>query len=277
MYGNPIERGVAQVLRGRIAHDDEIGVRYGVAEDGRTVLELPFSPILVEAGAGHIGTGPLVTVLDSACGIGAMLALEFREGTATVDLRVDYLRDLSPGASCLVVAMPADVDGQPEAGMVTMRAEARETGTECAVAHAVGRFIRRRLPAGGAAADVPPAPPLATAADYGALMGFVPEDTGLRMPFRAGLVGNGSLPSLHGGAVAAHMQAAASAALAARRARPARLITAHFSFLRFTGAADTLASATVELLGASVASVRVTSRQDAGRVTAQGQFTFVWA
>jgi acyl-coenzyme A thioesterase PaaI-like protein len=73
------------------------------------------------------------------------------------------------------------------------------------------------------------------------------------------------------------MQAAASAALAAQRARPARLITAHFSFLRFTGAADTLASATVELLGASVASVRVTSRQEAGRVTAQGQFTFVWA
>src|SRR3546814_7465168 len=106
-------------------------------------------------------------------------------------------------------------------------------------------------------------------------MGFVPDDAGLRMPFRPGLVGNGSLPSLHGGAVAAHLQQAACAALAAESRRPARLITAQFSFLRFAGAADTVARAMIERRGASVASVEVTSWQQAGRTTDRGMFTFV--
>src|SRR3546814_11841049 len=113
-----------------------------------------------------------------------MMALVFREGTATVDLGVDYQRAPSPEASCLVLTAPADVGGRPEAGMVMMRAEARETGGNRALAHAAGRFIRRRLPA-GEAAGVLPAPPPATARDYDALMGFVPDDAGLRVPFRA--------------------------------------------------------------------------------------------
>src|SRR3546814_8165133 len=80
-----------------------------------------------------------LTALDSACGIGAMMALGFREGTATVELRVDYLRAPSPEASCLVLTAPADVGGRPEAGRVMMRAEARETGGNSALAHAAGR------------------------------------------------------------------------------------------------------------------------------------------
>src|SRR3546814_19286672 len=86
-----------------------------------------------------------------------MMALGFREGTATVDLRVDYLRAPSPEASCLVLTAPADVGGRPEARMVLMRAEARAPGGNNALAHAAGRFIRTRL-AAGEAAGVLPAP-----------------------------------------------------------------------------------------------------------------------
>lgn len=272
-----IEQGVAQVLGGRVAHDDEIGVRYGFTEDGRATLELPFASFLAEAGASRIGIGPLATILDSACGIGAMKALGFQESTATVDLRIDYLRDLSPGASCLVVATPVDVGGRPGAGMVMMRAEAWQKGGESPVAYAAGRFIRRRLPSGKAPPDRPLTFPPANAGDYRTLMGFTPDAAGLRMPFRPGLVGNGSLPSLHGGAIAAHMQQAACEALAAESGRPARLVSAHFSFLRFAGAADTVACAAITRLGASVASVEVTSRQESGRPTTRGMFTFVWS
>ena len=272
----PIEQGLARVLGGRIAHDDEIGVRYALSDDGRARLKLPFAPFLTAAGEECIGIGPLVTVLDSACGIGAMLAMGFREGTATVDLRVDYLRAPSAGASCMVTAMPVDVGGQPEAGMVMMHAEAREMTGGDVLAHATGRFIRRRLPAPGKAPSLPPALSKPTAADYPALMGFAPEGAGLRMPFRPGLVGNGSLPSLHGGAVAAHLQQAACSALAVESRRPARLVTGHFSFLRFAGAADTLASAVIERRGASVASVEAASWQEPGRATARGVFTFAW-
>ncbi|MCW0234287.1 MAG: PaaI family thioesterase [Ferrovibrio sp.] len=272
----PIDQGLAQVLGGPIAHDDEIGVRYRRSADQRVVLELPYAPFLAEAGEAWIGVGPLATVLDSVCGIGAMAAMGYRESTATVDLRIDYLRDPAPETGCYVAAQAVHVGGEPEAGMVMMRAEARETGSETLLACATGEFIRRRLPkleprrGHGAVAA------MSTAPNYRGLMEFVSQPDGLRMPFRPGLVGNGSLPSLHGGAVAAHLQRAAGEAVAKERSgRPARLTTAHFSFLRFAGTADTLAQAEIDHLGASVASVRVTSTQEVGRVIARAACTFL--
>lgn len=276
MHISPIDQGLAQVLGGPIAHDDEIGVRYRLSVDQRVGLELPYAPFLAETGEARIGVGPLATVLDSACGIGAMAAMAYRESTATVDLRIDYLQDPAPETGCYVVSQAVHVGGAPEAGMVMMRAEAREIGSEKLLACATGEFIRRRLPDLAPRQSDAPAVPLSTAPDYRTLMEFVSGPAGLRMPFRPGLVGNGSLPSLHGGAVAAHLQRAAGEAVAKNRSgRPVRLTTAHFSFLRFAGAADTLAQAEVDRLGASVASVRVMSTQDAGRVIARAVCTFL--
>ncbi len=272
----PIDQGLAQVLGGPIAHDDEIGVRYRLSADQRVVLELPYAPFLAEAGETCIGVGPLATVLDSVCGIGAMAAMAYRESTATVDLRIDYLRDPAAETGCYVVAQAVHVGGQPEAGMVMMRAEAREIGSETLLACATGEFIRRRLPEPAPRQGHGAVAALSTAPNYRRLMEFVSRPDGLRMPFRPGLVGNGSLPSLHGGAVAAHLQGAAGEAVAKERSgRPARLTTAHFSFLRFAGAVDTLAQAELDRLGASVASVRVTSTQGAGRVIARAACTFL--
>ncbi|WP_026381948.1 PaaI family thioesterase [Afifella pfennigii] len=277
MYAAPIEASLVRVMQGRIAHDDELGVRYGVTKEGGVSVELPFAPFLSDPGQRHVGVGPLVTILDSVCGIGTMMALDFRESTATVDLRVDYLRSPAEGASCRAVARPVEIGGRPGAGMVMMRAEVCEADGREPFAHAVGRFIRRRLPNVPALRCLPPSRPRATAPDYRVLMGFAPaEDGGLLMPYRPGLVGNGSLPSLHGGAVAAHLQQAACDAVAARSERPARLATAHFSFLRFAGAADTVAAVTVERLGASVACVRAVSCQEPGRAAASGVFTFIF-
>lgn len=272
----PIDQGLARVLGGPIAHDDEIGVRYRLSADQRVVLELPYAPFLAEAGKACIGVGPLATVLDSVCGIGAMAAMAYRESTATVDLRIDYLRDPAPETGCYVVAQAVHVGGEREAGMVMMRAEAREIGSETLLACATGEFIRRRLPKPMPRQDRGGVAAVPTASDYCRLMEFVSQPDGLRMPFRPGLVGNGSLPSLHGGAVAAHLQhAAGEAVVKESNSRPARLTTAHFSFLRFAGAADTLALAEVDRLGASVASVRVTSTQAAGRVIARAACTFL--
>lgn len=271
----PVDEGLARVLGGAIAHDDEIGVRYMLSADQRVVLELPYARFLGEAGENRIGGGPLVTVLDSACGIGAMMAMGYRESTATVDLRIDYLRDPAPETGCYVVAHAVHIGGEPGSGMVMMRAEARETGSESLLACATGEFVRRRLPALAPRERHLSAAVLSTAPDYRSLMGFVSGSAGLLMPFRPGLVGNGSLPSLHGGAVAAHLQQAACDVLATGSGRPARLTTAHFSFLRFAGAADTLAKTAVDRLGASVASVRVKSSQEPDRVVARGVFTFL--
>lgn len=270
----PIERGLVRTLRGRIAHDDELGIRYGADAAGSTRLELPFTPSLAAPGTDRISSGALVTALDSACGIGAMQALRFGESTATVDLRIDFLRHPASHASCIVTAAPVDIGGRPGAGMIMMSAEAREVESGILIAHAIGQFIRRPLPQGSVpdAEDLPPSP-RRDAPDYRALMGFRSEPDGLRMPFRPGLIGNGALPSLHGGAIAAHMQEAASEALATASATPARLTSAHFTFLRFGKDADTVATAVIEHMGTSVASVRVTSRQAPDRVIARAVIT----
>ena len=124
-----------------------------------------------------------------------------------------------------------------------------------------------------------PSGPLREARDYAALMAFRASGAGrVVLPFRPGLVGNGSLPSLHGGAVAAHLQECGCRYLAAQRegAAPLALVTAHFSFLRFGRSADVEARAVPVRLGRGTATVEVDALQDGAedRPIARAVLTF---
>src|SRR3546814_11211344 len=79
----PNEQGLARVLGGRLAHDDAIGVRYGLADDGRVTLELPYAPVMAGAGARPIRLGTLVTPLHTASGLCATM----RAGERRVGIR----------------------------------------------------------------------------------------------------------------------------------------------------------------------------------------------
>jgi len=275
-----IQAGLARTLKGRIAHDDELGIRYAAGPAGEIVLRLPYAPFLADRdGERTVGPGGLVTLLDSVCGVGAMAALGFEEAVATLDLRIDYLRPPRPESDVCATARMLAVNGSPGRGSVAMRGEALQDGHNQPIAIATGLFIRRPLRHEPRPFEELPPAALATAETYDALMGFSPDGQGrIRMPFRPGLVGNGSLPSLHGGAIAAHLQEAARAAIGQAVRTRFALTTAHFAFLRFGGPAELLATPEIDRLGATAAFVRVASfQQDHHRPTATGSFTFMRA
>ena len=269
--------GLARAMKGRIAHDDELGIEYVTSDGAAPAFRLPWAARLTEKdGPASISAGPLAALLDTACGVGAMAALDFAEAVATLDLRIDYVREADEGMGCMATCRLVKVLGSPGNGSVLMQAEATPIGGGEALAYAFGRFIRRSLRNAGTPPD-PLTPPAQRepAGSYPELMRFRHgEDNSIIMPFRPGIVGNGSLPSLHGGALAAHLQRAAQQAVDAIRPRAMRLSTANFNFLRFGGPADTTAGAEIEHLGQAVGSVRGQAWQRAGTPNITGLFTF---
>nr|WP_275706756.1 PaaI family thioesterase [Marinobacter iranensis] len=105
------------------------------------------------------------------------------------------------------------------------------------------------------------------------------EDQRLVLPFRDGLIGNGSLPSLHGGAIVSLLQDCALRY--ARRAveHPLEIASVHVSFLQFGRAEDLIAVPRLVRLGRSTATLNVVAHQGGGieLPTAEATVTFVSA
>ncbi|SLK00694.1 PaaI family thioesterase [Novosphingobium mathurense] len=69
-------------------------------DDGPDWAELacPFSPdFLMDAGAGLVSSGPVVSLIDAAAGAAIIARTRQWRAMATLDLRVDYLRSASAG------------------------------------------------------------------------------------------------------------------------------------------------------------------------------------
>ncbi|MBY8975054.1 PaaI family thioesterase [Rhodobacteraceae bacterium NNCM2] len=104
----PIELGALYDLPGKldeegqilhaIPHSAEIGMLIHYADSGQAILSVPWSEELVgdpETGVMH---GGVVTVLlDTSCGTAVMSVKEKVRTTATLDLRIDYMRPASTG------------------------------------------------------------------------------------------------------------------------------------------------------------------------------------
>lgn len=272
------EIGVVRTMRGRIAHDDELGMRYEDVPGRDCCITMP-AGASVDGGDGCVAEGALATLLDTVSGIGAMAHMDFKEAVATLDLRIDYLVRPPLGAPLRAMSEVTQKAGAPGAGSLLVAAEAYGTGASLAAARATGRFIRRPMPEMDGEASNYPSGPLREARDYAALMAFRESGEGrIVLPFRPGLVGNSSLPSLHGGAVAAHLQECGCRYLVAQRegAAPLKLVTAHFSFLRFGRAVDVVARPIPLRLGRGTATVEVDAFQDGSedRPIARALLTF---
>jgi uncharacterized protein (TIGR00369 family) len=73
--------------------------------DGLAVLRLPWQDAFVgDPDTGVVHGGAVTALLDAACGAAVFMALPAAEGTATLDLRIDYLRAAEPGADLLARA-----------------------------------------------------------------------------------------------------------------------------------------------------------------------------
>ena len=64
----------------------------------RATLRCPYRPELVgDAGTGVLAGGVVTTLLDHTCGMAVLAALEDYRPSATLDLRIDYMRASEPG------------------------------------------------------------------------------------------------------------------------------------------------------------------------------------
>lgn len=81
-----------------IPHSGEIGMRMHYADDGVAILSVPWAEHLVgdpETGVMHGGV--VTTLLDTSCGAAVMSIRDKLMSTATLDLRIDYMRPARTG------------------------------------------------------------------------------------------------------------------------------------------------------------------------------------
>lgn len=278
MHVDEIERGVVRTLSGRIAHDDELGIHYSDSRHCAAQLALPASPAACMSD-GRISVGAIVTLMDTVCGIGAMASMGFDEAVATIDLRLDYLRPPRRAAPVMAQSWMVARRGEPEAGSLLMHAKLYEVGCSEEIALCSGRFLRRPMPDDTSSGTFSSGDRQATSStgSYRDLMAFCDGAGGETvLPYRPGLLGNGSLPSLHGGAIASVLQEGALRHLARTRGATLSLVTAHFLFQRFGRPIDVTARPVSGRTGRRAAFIGMTAHQcaDPARPIATGQFTF---
>lgn len=98
-----IMRGSAEIdaagtLLTGLPHSREIGMRLHMAHEGVGLLSVPYDARLVgdpETGVMHGGV--ITSLLDTACGIAVMASKATLVATATLDLRIDYMRPATRG------------------------------------------------------------------------------------------------------------------------------------------------------------------------------------
>jgi uncharacterized protein (TIGR00369 family) len=86
-------------------HARFLGLEFVSVEEGRGVLRLPYRPDLAgDAETGVLGGGAVTALLDHVGGMAVLSALTKPGMTATLDLRIDYLRPAQPGRDVLAEA-----------------------------------------------------------------------------------------------------------------------------------------------------------------------------
>ena len=126
-----------------IPHSGDIGMRLHYAEEGVAILSVPWSEGLVgDPVTGVLHGGVVTALLDTACGAAVMSVKERLASTATLDLRIDYMRPARKGERILCRAECYRVTKS----IAFTRATAYHATEEDLVATASGAFIINRLP-----------------------------------------------------------------------------------------------------------------------------------
>ena len=280
-----------------IAFARALGLRWQETRDGEVALRLPFSPAVSEAGP-HTPMDPraLFTLFDHACGGAVHRLLGPSEPTATLDLRVDYLR-AAPAATPVIVRCSGLARDQAS---VTVQGFAFFGDDPHPFAVALGRFIVGSAPGrshegpdGFARPNIASGQTLrAVEAQREAFENFTqtlgleavpgdPASADVQFPPLARLVGAPMLPALHGGAVGALLMAATDRQMGLAQEQIKReerqvLASVTVRYLRASRLALTRARPSIDKAGARATFASAVALQDDGtRLTATAQMIYL--
>ncbi len=146
--GTAFEAILKQVFGASIPHVEALGITVESFEGPRVLMRLPYRWELVgDPDSGVLHGGAVTTLIDNACGLGVVAALEQPRPVATLDLRIDYLKPAEAGRDLLCRAECYRVTRQ----VAFARASAFNEGGEAdPVAAALGSFMLSDLPPDGA-------------------------------------------------------------------------------------------------------------------------------
>ena len=94
---NPDSQDGKGMLLSAIPHSAELGMRLISRDPDEAVMMIPYDPRLIgdpETGVMH--GGAITALLDTCCGTAVMMASAKPSSTATLDLRINYMRPATP-------------------------------------------------------------------------------------------------------------------------------------------------------------------------------------
>lgn len=101
----PISDGFARGFIDAVPHNRALGISIVEMTAERCVFKLPYDEKLVgNIDTGVLHGGPITALLDGASGAAVYVALPAWVPIATLDLRIDYLRQAEPGRDVLAYA-----------------------------------------------------------------------------------------------------------------------------------------------------------------------------
>jgi uncharacterized protein (TIGR00369 family) len=135
---------IAQRMMNFVPHAAALGLKYVSMGEGHGTMEVAWREDLVgDASTGVIASGVVTALLDHTCGMAIGAAGGANFGTATLDLRIDYMRPAAPRAGLTAEAHCYKLTRS--IGFV--RAECWDADRADLVATAQAAFILNRPPA----------------------------------------------------------------------------------------------------------------------------------
>ncbi|MCR8826213.1 PaaI family thioesterase [Pseudosulfitobacter koreensis] len=120
-----------------IPHARDLGLELITLEDGVSVISMPYDEKLVgNPATGVIHGGAVSALMDTCSGAAVMCHPTGPAGTATIDLRIDYMRSAKPGDTITATATCYHMTRS----VAFVRVTAVDSDTDNPVATATGAF-----------------------------------------------------------------------------------------------------------------------------------------